>query len=220
MATRPTPITDALFEYIVRESMTEHQLLVRLREETAAMPEADMQISPEQGQFMALLVKLIGARKTLEVGTFTGYSSTAVALALPDDGRVICCDMSDQWTSVARRYWKEAGVDHKIDLRLGVARDTLETMRRNGERGTFDFAFIDADKESYHIYYEQTLDLLRPGGLMMFDNMLAEGAVVETRGESSYRDAIRSTNTLIKEDPRVTSCLIQVGDGVTLAVKN
>jgi caffeoyl-CoA O-methyltransferase len=220
LATRPTPITDELFDYVLDQTMDEHELLVRLREETASMPDADCQISPEQGQFMALLARLMGAKKVLEVGTFTGYSSTAVALALPEDGRITCCDMSREWTAVARKYWKMAGVDHMIDLRLGEATETLSQMLSNGEKGSFDYAFIDADKENYVTYYKQTLELLRPGGLMLFDNMFAGGHVAKTDGRSEYRDSIRRTNTVIKEDPRVTSCLVQVGDGVTLAVKN
>ena len=219
MATRPTPITDTLFDYILSASMSEPEILVRLREETSGLPDAECQISAEQGQFMRLLVRLLGATKTLEVGTFTGYSSTAVALELPEDGRMVCCDVSDEWTAVARRYWKEAGVDHKIELRLAPGGETLQAMLDDGEASTFDFAFIDADKEGYPDYYEKALGLLRRGGLIMLDNMLAGGRVADKDG-GSYAECIRTMNTIVKNDPRVTSSLLQVGDGVLLAVKN
>ncbi len=165
MSKRSISLTDSLYEYLLSVSLREPDLLLKLREETAADPAANMQISPEQGQFMGLLARLMGARRCLEIGVFTGYSSLAIALALPDDGRIVACDVSEKWTSVARRYWAAAGVAHKIDLRLATAMDTLDHLIVAGEAGLFDFAFIDADKENYVGYYERALQLLRPGGL-------------------------------------------------------
>ncbi len=167
MSKRSITLTDSLYEYMNEVSLREPPLLLALREETAALTQRSMQISPEQGQFMALIVRLIGARRCLEVGVFTGYSSLATALALPDDGRIVACDVSEEWTSVARRYWKEAGVAHKIELRLAPAADTLDALLAQGKAGTFDFAFIDADKTNYLAYYERTLALLRTGGLVL-----------------------------------------------------
>jgi predicted O-methyltransferase YrrM len=219
MSTRPTPLDDRLWSYLCRVSLRESPLLAELRAETAEMPSAQCQISPEQGQFMALLVRLIGARRALEVGTFTGYSSLSVALALPDDGCLLCCDVSEEWTSVARRYWEKAGVAHKIGLRLGPALQTLEAMASNGEKGSIDFAFVDADKTGYRDYYELCLKLLRPGGLVLFDNMLWEGKVADPHARDEDTTAIRELNELASRDERVASSLLQVGDGVLLAMK-
>lgn len=219
MSTRPTPLDDRLWSYLCRVSLREHPLLAELREETARMPACECQISPEQGQFMALLVRLIAARRVLEIGTFTGYSALAMALALGDDAKLVCCDYSEEWTAVARRYWKRAGVAHKVELRLGLAGDTLERMVSNGERGSFDFVFVDADKSGYRDYYERCLELLRPGGLVMFDNMLWEGKVADPRARDEDTRAIREMNELVSRDPRVASSLLQVGDGVLLAMK-
>jgi predicted O-methyltransferase YrrM len=219
MSTRPTPLDDRLWSYLCRVSLRESPLLAELRAETAEMPSAQCQISPEQGQFMALLVRLIGARRALEVGTFTGYSSLSVALALPDDGCLLCCDVSEEWTSVARRYWEKAGVAHKIGLRLGPALQTLEAMASNGEKGSIDFAFVDADKTGYRDYYELCLKLLRPGGLVLFDNMLWEGKVADPHARDEDTRAIRELNELASRDERVASSLLQVGDGVLLAMK-
>src|SRR5437868_9391214 len=171
-------ITEELWEYMRRVTLREPDILRRLREETANHPKVNMQISPEQGQFMALLMHLIGARRTIEVGVFTGYSSLSVALALPDDGRMIACDVNEEWTSIARRYWREAGVEHKIDLRLRPALETLDQLIALGQAGTFDFVFIDADKGNYANYFERALVLLRPDGLVAIDNVLWGGAVI------------------------------------------
>jgi caffeoyl-CoA O-methyltransferase len=191
----------------------------RLREETAGLPEANMQIGPEQGQFMALLVELLGAERTIEVGTFTGYSALAVARALPDQGRLIACDVSEEWTAIARRYWKEAGQDHKIDLRLGPAIDTLDRLLADGHAGTFDFAFIDADKESYGAYFERCLALVRVGGLIAVDNTLWDGKVADDTVTDDDTEAIRAFNRGRADDDRVSLSLVPIGDGLTLARK-
>ena len=167
MSNRTTPLIDPLYEYLLAHGLREHPVLRRLREETARLPEANMQIAPEQGQFMGLLAELVGARKTLDIGTFTGYSALVVALALPQDGRVVACDISEEWTAIARRFWREAGVEARIDLRLAPARETLDELIAAGEGDSFDFAFIDADKTGYDAYYERALTLLRPGGLIV-----------------------------------------------------
>lgn len=219
MSRRTLAMTDALYDYVLANSLREPAVLRRLREETAALPNAGMQISPEQGQFMALLVELLGARRTLEVGVFTGYSSLVVALALPPDGRVVACDVSEEYTAVARRYWAEAGVAEKIDLRLGPALATLDQLLAAGEAGTFDFAFIDADKEAYDRYYEQALQLLRPGGLIAIDNVLQAGRVVDPAVDNAAVNAIRALNAKIQRDERVTASLLPLGDGLTLARK-
>src|SRR5690348_6950371 len=175
MSNRTITLSDDLYGYLLDTSLREAPLLKRLRDETAAHPQARMQISPEQGQFMQLLVRLMDARRCIEVGVFTGYSSLAVALALPEDGRLLACDVSEAFTAVARRYWKEAGVERKIELRLAPALDTLELRLKAGEAGRYDFAFIDADKSNYPAYYERVLQLLRPGGLLLVDNVLWSG---------------------------------------------
>ena len=178
-----------------------------------------MQVGPEQGQFMALLVELLGARNALEVGTFTGYSALAVALALPEDGRLVACDVSEEWTAIGRRYWEEAGVAHKIDLRLAPAVETLDALLAEGCGGTFDFAFIDADKEGYDAYYERALELMRPGGLVVLDNTLWRGKVADPTISDADTEALRALNTKLAGDERVTLSLLPVGDGVTLARK-
>jgi caffeoyl-CoA O-methyltransferase len=181
------------------------------------MERSEMQIGPEQGQLMALLVELVGARRTLEIGTFTGYSALAVALALPADGHVLTCDVSEEWTSVGRRYWEKAGVAEKIDLRLGPALETLEELLANGQRDRFDFAFIDADKESYDAYYELCLQVVRPGGLIAVDNVLWSGKVADASVTDADTEAIRRLNAKLATDERVTLSLLPVGDGLTLA---
>ena len=191
----------------------------RLREETASLEGASMQIGADQGQFMGLLVEITGARNALEVGTFTGYSALAVALALPDDGRLVACDVSEEWTAIARRYWEEAGVAHKIDLRLAPALETLEGLLAEGCAGTFDFAFIDADKEGYDVYYERALELMRTGGLIALDNTLWEGKVVDPAVVDVDTQAIRAMNMKLAGDARVTLSLLPIGDGLTLARK-
>ena len=206
-------------EYLIANSLREPPVLRRLREETAAHPRARMQISPEHGQFMALLIQLMGAQRTLEVGVFTGYSSLAVALALPSDGRIVACDISEEYTAVARRYWKGAGVDHMIDLRLRPALETLRALIAEGHESRFDFAFIDADKTSYEAYYECALRLVRPGGLIMVDNVLWSGRVVDADDRRPDTVAVRAFNKKLLADSRVTLSMIPVGDGITLALK-
>jgi O-methyltransferase len=188
-----------------------------LRAATADLPNSNMQIGPEQGAFLALLVELIGARRCLEIGTFTGYSALAVAGALPDDGQLIACDISDEWTSVGRAFWEEAGVAGKIDLRLGPALDTLDALLHAGQADTFDFAFIDADKASYLAYYERCLRLVRTGGLIAIDNTLWNGRVIDEAVADVDTMAIRVFNQALKTDQRVTLSLVQIGDGLTLA---
>jgi predicted O-methyltransferase YrrM len=210
-------IPDDIYQYLSAASVREPEVLRQLREETASHPRAVMQITPDQGQFMALLIQLLGARRTLEVGVFTGYSSLAVALALPDDGHVVACDVSDEYTSIARRYWKEAGVDRKITLHLRPALETLNELRP--QKGTFDFAFIDADKTNYENYYERSLELLRPGGLIMIDNVLWSGRVADPNENDPDTVALRALNKKLHADSRISLSMLPVGDGVTLALK-
>lgn len=219
MSVATLSMTEALYGYLLRATLREPQVLQRLREETAKLPSGQMQISPEQGQLMALLVELLGARRVLEVGTFTGYSSTALALALPSDGKLLACDLSEEWTNVARRYWREAGVEPKIELRLGPALATLDAVLAEGQAGSYDFAFIDADKTAYDDYYERCLQLLRPGGLVAVDNALWAGAVADDTDQGDNTRAIRALNAKIAADPRVTSSLVPIGDGLHLARK-
>ncbi len=219
MSTRTLTLNDDLYQYLLDVSLRETPIQRRLREETARMEMAGMQISPEQGQFMALLVALMGARNTLEVGVFTGYSALCVAGALPEDGRILACDVSEEWTSIARRYWKEAGVDGKIELRLAPATETLAALIEGGEKGRFDFAFIDADKENYGVYFEQCLELLRPGGLIAVDNTLWSGSVLDTEDQSKDTKAIRELNEALRKDSRIRLSLVPIGDGLTLAMK-
>jgi len=219
MSNRSISLTDALYEYLLSVSLREPQLLLDLREETAALPGAGMQISPEQGQFMALLARLMGARRCLEVGVFTGYSSLVVALALPEDGRIVACDVSEKWTAVARTYWQAAGVDHMIDLHLAPAVATLDALIADGASGTFDLAFIDADKANYLAYYERALALLRPGGLIMVDNTLWDGRVIDPEVSDADTVAIRHFNETVHADTRVDVSLLPVGDGLTLLRK-
>jgi caffeoyl-CoA O-methyltransferase len=219
LASRTIRIDDRLYEYLIAHSVRDLPVLAELRAETAKMPNALMQISAEQGQFMGLLVELIGARRTIEVGTFTGYSALAVALALPADGRVIACDVSEEFTSVARRYWAKAGVANKIDLRLAPAKETLDKLLAAGEAGRFDFAFIDADKENYVGYFERCLKLLRTGGLIAVDNVLWDGKVANPAVDDKDTRAIRVLNDQLKTDQRVSLSMVPIGDGLTLARK-
>jgi caffeoyl-CoA O-methyltransferase len=212
-------LTDELSAYLGRVTLRDSDILRRLREETQPMALGRMQISPEQGQFMQLLIRLIGARKTLEVGVFTGYSSLSVALALPEQGRIIACDVSEEWTSVARRYWAEAGVAHKIELRLKPAIDSLNELLAAGEANTFDFAFIDADKENYAAYYEAALKLVRTGGLIAVDNVLWHGRVIDPAVNDEETVAIRAFNEKLHADERVDLSMLPIGDGLTLARK-
>lgn len=206
-----------LYDYLLAVSLREPPVMTALRNETANMPQASMQISPEQGQFMALLIELLGIKEVLEIGTFTGYSALAMARALPEDGRLVACDVSEEWTTIARRYWHEAGVAHKIDLRLGPALETLQALRANGRR--FDLAFIDADKTNYRNYYEVALELLPAGGLVVVDNVLWSGRVVEAGTNDPDTVAIRSFNRFVHSDERVSISLLPVGDGLLLARK-
>jgi caffeoyl-CoA O-methyltransferase len=219
MTNRSISLTDSLYEYLLASSLREPPLLARLREETAELPNARMQIAPEQGQFMALLVRLMGARRCLEVGVFTGYSSLAIALALPEDGRIVACDVSEEWTSVARRYWAEAGVEHKMELRIAPALETLEHLLASGEAGSIDFAFLDADKENYTRYYELALGLVRPGGLIVADNTLWSGRVADPANNEAATLALRRFNASLHRDERVELSLVPIGDGLTLARK-
>lgn len=205
--------------YIQSVTLREPEILAQLRQETAQHPMASMQVAPEQGQFMALLVKLIGAKKTLEVGVFTGYSSLAIALALPPDGMVIACDVSEEFTTIARRYWQQAGVADKIDLRLAPALDTLDHLLATGQANSFDFAFIDADKSNYDAYYERSLQLVRPGGLIAIDNVLWSGRVVDPTVQDTRTNHIRALNAKLHHDERVQVSLVPIGDGLTLALK-
>ena len=205
--------------YVVDEITAQSALQRRLRAETAKLSNAGMQISADQGALLALLARTIGARRAIEVGTFTGYSALAVASALPMDGMLICCDVSDEWTRIARRYWQEAGVSAQIDLRLGPALDTLAALMREDGAGTFDFAFIDADKSNYDAYYEGCLGLIRSGGLIALDNMLWSGNVADPNVHDADTDALRALNAKIREDVRVDACLLTIGDGVMLARK-
>ena len=219
MSNRTITMTDDLYAYLLDASLREPPLLKRLRDETARLAEARMQISPEQGQFMQLLVKLLGARRCVEVGVFTGYSSLAVAIALPADGHLLACDVSEEFTAVARRYWREAGVEQKIELVLAPALATLDARLKAGEAGAYDFAFIDADKANYPGYYERVLKLLRPGGLVAVDNVLWSGRVLDADDRSEDTTAIRAFNKALHRDERIDLALLPIGDGLTLARK-
>jgi len=207
------------YQYLLSVSVREPEIARRLREETQQLKNAQMQIGPDQGQFMQLLVQLLRARKTLEVGVFTGYSALWVAMGLPDDGRMIACDISEEYTAVAKRYWKQAGVDQKIDLRLGPALGTLDELLNAGQAGTFDFAFIDADKTNYENYYERALQLLRVGGLIAIDNTIWSGRVADPKEQDADTVAIRRLNEKLLGDERITPSMLTVGDGLTLAMK-
>ncbi len=207
------------YQYLLDTAVREPEVAARLREETHKLANAQMQIAPDQGQFMQLLVQLLRAKKTLEVGVFTGYSALWVALGLPDDGRIIACDVSEEYTAVGRRYWKEAGVEGKIDLRLAPALETLDELITAREQGTFDFAFIDADKTNYENYYERALQLLRAGGLVAIDNTIWSGRVADPNEQDEDTVAIRRLNEKLRHDERVTLVMLTVGDGLTLALK-
>jgi predicted O-methyltransferase YrrM len=208
---------DEFHAYIERLGYREPGILARLREETAPHPQSGMQIAPEQGAILALLVELIGARRCLEIGTFTGYSSLAVALALPRDGLLLCCDVSDEYTQTARRYWAEAGVADKVELRLGPAVATLDRLLAADADDTFDMAFIDADKPGYPDYWERCLRLVRPGGLIVLDNMLFHGRAVDPKPDDESGRAIHAMNEQIARDERVSFVLLGIADGMTIA---
>jgi predicted O-methyltransferase YrrM len=216
MAHDITGWNQAVSDYVIRFGTQETALMRALREETAAMPESGMQIGPDQGQLLGFLVRVIGARRALEIGTFTGYSALAVAQALPVDGTLVCCDVSERWTSIGRRYWEQAGVAGRIDLRLAPALDTLAALEAAGAARLFDFAFIDADKENYDRYYEACLKLVRPGGLIAIDNVLWDGAVADPDNNTPSMAALKALNAKIRDDDRVDLCLLPIGDGVTL----
>jgi caffeoyl-CoA O-methyltransferase len=219
MSAQTIGLDKQLYDYLLSASVREPEILWKLRQETANHPNGRMQISPEQGQFMRLLVQLLGAKKTLEVGVFTGYSSLSVALELPADGKIIACDVSEEFTAIARRYWQQAGVADKIDLRLAPGVVTLDALLADGQAGTFDFAFIDADKENYNNYYERALQLVRPGGLIAIDNVLWSGRVADAQIQDESTQAIRALNQKLHDDERVTLSLVPIGDGLTLALK-
>ena len=211
---RSVPLSDALYDYVVRMGVRETRVQRELRAATAKLPLAGMQIGPDQAAFLQLLVRLLRARRCLEIGTFTGYSALSMALALPPGGRIVCCDVSEEWTALARRYWKKARVERKIDLRIAPALQTLA-----GLRGQFDLAFIDADKPNYAKYYEHCLRLVRKGGLIAVDNTLWSGAVIDPAQQTENTRALRTFNRKISKDQRVDIALLAIGDGLTLAVK-
>lgn len=219
MSRETIQLTPELYGYILDASLREPELLQQLREETASMPSAGMQIAADQGQFMAMLIKLLGVTRVIEIGTFTGYSSLAMALALPGDGEMVCCDISEEWTSIARRYWQRAGIEHKINLRIQPALHTLDELIELGRRGTFDFAFIDADKQNYDAYFERCLTLLRVGGLIAVDNVLWGGSVINPDKNDEETVAIRQFNENRKRDHRVDISLVPIGDGLMLLRK-
>jgi predicted O-methyltransferase YrrM len=212
-------VPEAVERYVTQDIARETDIQKKLRAETASLPQAGMQIGADQGALLALLVRTIGARKAIEIGTFTGYSALAVAAALPADGRLFCCDVSEEWTAIARRYWKEAGLAERIDLRLAPALKTLAELCAEHGAGAFDFVFIDADKSSYDAYYEACLGLIRTGGLIALDNMLWSGNVADPNVHDKDTDALRALNAKIRDDRRVDACLLTVGDGLMLARK-
>lgn len=219
MSNRTISLDEELYDYMLKVSLREPDVLRRLRDETAALPKRSMQIAPEQGQFMAMLVRLMNAQRILEIGTFTGYSALRMALALPPGGRIVTCDINPEWTAVARRYWTEAAVEDRITLRLGPAMATLEALLAAGEGERFDVAFIDADKENYSGYFEHALALVRSGGLIIVDNVLWGGSVLDPAKQDPDTVAIRAFNTRIRDDERVDLSLVPIGDGLTLAMK-
>jgi caffeoyl-CoA O-methyltransferase len=219
MSRRTEKLTDELYEYLLSVSLREPELLRRLREETGELEDGRMQISPDQGQFMALLIELMEARNVLELGAFTGYSALVMALALPDDGQVLTCDVNRERTAIAQKYWNESGVSHKIDLHLGPAVETLEMLLSSGQAEGFDFAFIDADKASLDSYYELSLRLIRPGGLIAVDNTLWHGKVIDPQATDQDTEAIRAINAKLRVDQRVSLSVIPIGDGLALARK-
>jgi caffeoyl-CoA O-methyltransferase len=212
-------LPEDLHAYLLEVGVREPDLLRELRAETATMPEHDMQIAPEQGALMGLLVELIAARRCLEVGTFTGYSALAVALAMPPGGTMVCCDISREWTDVARRYWKRAGVADRIELRLGPALDSLDALLTEGQAGTFDFAFLDADKVQYPEYVDRALVLLRPGGLLAIDNVFWGGEVTDPSVDDESVRGIRRMSRALADDGRVSLAMVPIADGLTLARK-
>lgn len=212
-------LTPDVYQYLLKNSLREPEVLQKLREQTHKMSMAQMQISPEQGQFMRLLIEIMQAKKTLEIGVFTGYSTLSVALGLPEDGKIIACDINVEWTKIAKKFWEAAGVANKIDLRLAPALETLQSLIDNGEANTFDFAFIDADKANYDVYYEMALKLLRQGGVVAIDNVLWYGDVADPNNQEANTIVIRELNAKIHNDERVSMSMLSIGDGLTLARK-
>ena len=219
MSSTTLQLNEKVHDYLLGHSLRESPACQQLRKETKPMKMGMMQVSPEQGQFMAFLVELTGTRKAVEVGTFTGYSALCVAQALPEEGKLVCCDVSEEWTGVGKKYWEKAGVSDRIDLRIGPAVDTLKVIRDAGEEGTFDFGFIDADKTNYQSYYEHVLALLRAGGLLLIDNVLWGGSVANPDKTDEDTEAIRTLNDFLHRDDRVSLSMLPVGDGLTLALK-
>lgn len=219
MANKTLGLSDQVRDYVVTTGIREPDLLRRLREETASIPEHRMQVAPEQGAFLGMLVELTGATRCIEIGTFTGYSALAVALALPAGGRLVCCDISEEWTAIGRRYWAEAGVEDRIDLRIAPAAETLDRMIDAGAQATFDFAFVDADKAGYDAYYDRLMELVRPGGLIAFDNVLWGGKVADDSVTDTDTRALKALNQRLHGDERVTLAMLPIADGVTLARK-
>lgn len=219
MSTATIILDEKLREYLLNVSVKESEILRELREETAQMEYSAMQISPEQGAFMSFLVELIQAKRTLEIGVFTGYSALVVAMALPEDGIVTACDVSEEWANVGMKYWKKAQVEDKIDLRIAPALKTLDQLLSEGKQGTYDFAFIDADKIEYQGYFDKSLELLRIGGLIAIDNVLWGGSVIDDSIQDSSTKAIREFNENLSSDPRVSISMVPIGDGLTLACK-
>ena len=219
MSGKSIGLSDELHEYMLSVSHRESAVMKQLREETAEHPKAEMQIAPEQAQFFQFLLRLIGARRTIEIGVFTGYSALAAADVLPPNGEIVACDVSEQYTEVARRYWRRAGVADKIDLRIAPAAETLDALLDEGQAGTFDFSFIDADKESYDTYYERSLRLLRPGGVIALDNVFRDGRVLDSAVDDESVRAIQDLNEKLRTDERVGLTMLPLADGVTLAMK-
>lgn len=219
MSDAPITLTPKIYEYLLQNSLRDSEILQKLREQTHKLSMGHMQISPDHGQFMGFLVELLNAKKTIDIGVFTGYSALCVALALPEDGKVIGCDINKEWTKIAVKFWEMAGVAHKIDLVLAPAKDTLEHLLEKGEAGTFDFVFIDADKANYANYYELSLKLVRPGGLIAIDNVLWGGEVADPAIQDKNTIAIRELNAKLVEDERVSLSMLPIGDGLTLLRK-
>jgi predicted O-methyltransferase YrrM len=219
MTRRTLPLTDRLYDYLLAASLREHPALARLRAATARLPEAGMQTAPEQGQLMALLVELCGARRVLEIGCFTGYGTLAMALALPPDGRLLTLDVNPEWVALGQRAWREAGVAEKIEVRFGLALASLDQLIAGGASGSFDLAYIDADKKNYDAYYERSLVLVRPGGLILIDNVLWGGLVADPENTDHQTETLRALNAKLRDDGRVSLALLPIGDGLTLARK-